>query len=819
MTIQVVEFEIKRPQDIAWAVQRARVFGLLAGLSSRRAELFGASVEAALEQSREAAVELSIAECDDRQAIQIVIRRSAVSTLPADCSIEFRDREGIDQADVTIDGGIQHVTLIVDLPETTQRISSVSASEWAITLSQTSAAEALVSNQSRIAMLADQLEQAQAARTNLQNELDHLHSLHDTLELLALVASKTDNAVVILDSNHCVEWVNDSFVRMTGFEQAEVYQKPLSQLLYSDAANTEIGGRIELETALAKGHGLSQEILHTRKDGRTFWASLSVTPAFDDEGRLHRWIGIASDATRQRREQEQLSQAKDAAENANRVKSEFLANMSHELRTPMNAIIGMADLALETDLTDEQKEYVSTILDSAENLSRLLNDILDLSKIEAQKLVIDSVTFDLHELLYDATKPFAFQANRIGIDFKLEIAENVVRYVTGDPTRIRQVIANLVGNAIKFTSEGQVTVCVKSIRKSKRTQRISISVTDSGIGISSAKLSHVFESFTQADNSISRRFGGTGLGLTISKQLVDLMGGKLKAQSAVSVGSTFTVELPLRIAGVTDQAAVPHTVLGSESSRSLRVLVTDDNRANRSLARRILEKAGHDVVEACDGMEAVRELQSQDFDVVLMDVQMPDLDGFETTAMIRQSKDSSPQPYIIAVTAHAMHGDRERCLAAGMDAYVTKPLRSKQLLALVHSVETIDDEEPNRDPLLDGVQMNNEHDFSLALARLEGDRELLIEQMTFYLEDSPILVRDIQSAIETQNGKQLEMSAHRLRGLSAAFDATGLVEVASQLEVIGRENRCDTPASDPDELAREWNRLCGSIQRYIAQHR
>lgn len=669
-------------------------------------------------------------------------------------------------------------------------------------------------SKTRTEELEQQLLSSERRCSELNDELQHLRSLHETLELLALVASKTDNAVFILDANHSVEWVNESFVRMTGFDKAEVLGKSVTELLYGESNDGEaVVGLQEMQEALGGGNGVSQEILHKRKDGKTYWASLSITPAVDDEGALNRWIGIATDSTQQRLAQEQLLQAKEAAEEANQVKSEFLANMSHEIRTPMNAIIGMAELALDTELTDEQREYVATIFDSAESLSQLLNDVLDLSKIEAGKLRTEQIAFDLTALLRDSIKTFSFQAKQAGIELELKTDEAIPSFLYGDPMRIRQVLSNLIGNAIKFTSEGGVTLSASVRRKYKRSVRIQFSVADSGIGVSQRELSRIFESFTQADASISRRFGGSGLGLTISQQLVELMGGSLRAESTEGTGSTFSFELPMKLADHADSELVE--LQSAEPTKSLRVLVTDDNRANRRLARRILEKADHSVVEADSGAETLKLLGEQEFDAVLMDVQMPTMDGIEATALIRQNVGIQNQPFIIAVTAHAMQGDRERCLAAGMDAYISKPLRSRQLLALMEAVASNDDS-LSENSALAGGQITN--DFSVALGRLEGDKSLLREQMTFYLEDSPILVRDIQASIENNDAPQLEMSAHRLRGLSASFDADELMRLTTQLENVGREDRIVPADSALIEVNLEWTRLCDAMRLWMREH-
>ena len=730
-------------------------------------------------------------------------------------------RAVIGKLEIVFKEGNAQIRLAESLPDEAPRIPLEVASDWATTLATRDRTDALSLSQRKITELADNLKSTQQRGVDLQSELDNLRSLNQTLELLALVASKTDSAVIILDSTYRVEWANDSFVRMTGYEMDEVRAKPLVDVFFGD--DVESDSCRALMTAFAAGHGVSQELLHERKDGRTYWASISITPAFSDDGNIHRWIGIATDATRRRHAQEALRQAKEEAELASRVKSEFLANMSHEIRTPMNAIIGMSELALETKLDEEQREYLTTILDSAENLLRLLNDILDLSKIEAQKLFIEVVEFPLAETLRDALKPFAFQAKQQGIRLDLELPLDVPERLVGDPTRLRQIVANLTGNAVKFTSEGCIKVAVAATEVTDGDVTLRFSVRDTGIGIPQDRLRQIFEAFAQADSSTSRQFGGTGLGLTISKQLVELMNGRIWVESEVGVGSTFFFEirLPVARAEKAEHRAAPvmkagdGAELGDELKQPLHILVTDDNRANRRLARKILEKREHLVDEAASGEEVLDLVKNRRFDVVLMDVQMPGMDGLETSLAIRQlGDDLAVQPFIVALTAHAMRGDRERCLAAGMDAYIAKPLRTKQLLALIDAVAA--SPAPSSDQFAAvGMDSAAECDLSAALIRLEGDRELLLEQMTFYLEDSPILVRDIEDAVQRQDGKQLQMSAHRLRGLSAGFDARVLVDAAAQLEDMGRTGSFEGVAGQQRRLRQAWERTCAAVNDYI----
>lgn len=821
--MQIAEFTFELPRDVNWAAERGRLLASLAGLESKRrtriSKALKLAVGFAVENGRSGTIQYGLS--DDSECLEIAIRYQVDSK-----SLQRPDLAELRQLVAYVEMSSSDTTARIDmrepLPHDAPRVPSEVASDWATTLATRNKASALALSQRRITELADHLKSAQQRGVDLQSELDNLRSLNDTLGLLALVASKTENAVIILDTHLCVEWVNDSFVRMTGYEAAEVQGAALLDILFSSIDDTET--QAAFRDAFAAGHGLSQEILHRRKDSKTYWASINITPAFGDDGEIQRWIGLATDTTQRRHAQEALRQAKDEAELASRVKSEFLANMSHEIRTPMNAIIGMSELALQLDIDAELQEYLGTILDSAEGLLRLLNDILDLSKIEARKLSVDAVEFQLVETLRDTLKPFAFQAKQKGIQLDHDMPLDIPDSLIGDPTRLRQIIANLVGNAIKFTSSGSVSVVVQMMETTKQAVTLRFSVRDTGIGISQDRLDKIFEAFTQADNATSRRFGGTGLGLTISTHLVELMGGSIWVESKQGVGSTFYFEVTFPMAHANQRSHVNSTNEEAQSKSpppkapvAVKILVTDDNRANRRLARKVLEKHGHAITEAENGTEALALLQDRQFDIVLMDVQMPGMDGIEVTHAIRQlGEELRPQPYIVALTAHAMQGDRERCMAAGMDAYIAKPLRARELLALVDAVANSsngggDDLRPSgnvhRSP--------SSFDFSAALARLENDQELLVEQMEFFLEDSTILIRDIEDAIASEDCKKLEMSAHRMRGLSAGFDVAELVDQSMKLEDLGRRDNLSQAAEILLTLRKSWQATCIALRVYV----
>jgi signal transduction histidine kinase/ActR/RegA family two-component response regulator len=408
---------------------------------------------------------------------------------------------------------------------------------------------------------------------------------------------------------------------------------------------------------------------------------------------------LLEERIRQRTEELQATTLR--AEAASKAKSEFLANMSHELRTPMNGVIGMVDLAMEGKLTTEQRERLQTAQQCAYSLLSLLNDILDLSKIEAGKMSLETIPFDLSAMVEDCVRSHIAAAARNHVGLNCDIANSVPRQVVGDPLRLRQILANLLSNAVKFTERGSIDVRLRATNLSATELLLQIEVQDTGPGIAPEKLPYIFDKFTQADGSVSRKYGGTGLGLAITRKLAQLYGGEINVESEPGRGSVFAVNLKLGVAAQTGAPAAIGTRgagvngLGAVETpapppkepepapvNAGRILVVEDNHVNQKVVTAVLRKRGFAIEIANDGREALARLESDAFDLVLMDVQMPVLDGLEATRLIRQDPRWKTLP-VIAMTAHAMNGDRERCLDAGMSGYISKPVHPSHLLQII----------------------------------------------------------------------------------------------------------------------------------------
>jgi PAS domain S-box-containing protein len=773
-------------------------------------------------------------------------------------------------------------------------------------------------------------------------------NLEERTAYLNALIEKSPLAIVVVDSNECVQMCNPAFERLFQYPLEEIRGFPLNELIAPPELQAEAGN---FRKNSAEGDTVMGITRRRRKDGTLVDVEIHGVPLMAQGGYAGTY-GLYQDITERKKAESEMQKAKEAAEAASRIKSEFLANMSHEIRTPMNGVLGMTDLLLGTELDSEQHEYACMVRTSAESLITIINDILDFSKIEAGKLDLETIEFKLRGSIELALKTLAPRAREKGLELKYSIHHDVPDTLLGDPSRLRQVLINLLGNSVKFTEKGGINLTVERESGDDAVTSLHFSVQDTGIGIPGEKLARIFDAFTQADGSTTRRFGGTGLGLTISHKLVQMMGGRIWVESALSQGSTFhftasfgishiagppmslekTQLEGLRVLVVDDNLANCHILEGllagwgmkptvtdggsgalralararetnepftlvltdanmpemdgfqlaeeirknpqlsgttilmltpagqrgdaarcrelglegyltkpvsqselldavlrvtgskrpvakpplitrhllREEGRSLRILLAEDNAVNQLLALRVLEKYGHRVATAGNGRAALERLEKSTFDLILMDIQMPEMDGFEATAAIRREEESTGRHLpIIAMTAHAMEGDRARCLAAGMDGYVAKPLKVEEFIetieSLGHSHEVAKVATPAK------LREQDPIDIVSALARVEGNPDLLKEIVALFREELPELLTTLREAVTAGDASAVERAAHKLKGSVGNFAAQPAFEAALKLEVLGRNNSLSEAELAYAQLEKEIHRLESAI--------
>ncbi len=670
---------------------------------------------------------------------------------------------------------------------------------------------------------------------DLREQLDRERALEAQYRELVDTAN---DVVVTCDADCRVTSINRAGERLTGYSADSAQGRPLRELVApEDRSKLDR----ELAAALAARTGTRLEVGTVSGSAQRATIELDVRPMY----RRSRPAGlqaIGRDVTARKRAEVELAQARDAAEAASRAKSEFMANISHEVRTPLNGIIGMTELLLASVLVADQRQYLSLVRSSADSLLQIINDILDFSTIEAGHLRFDAAAFNLGAGLSAALDPLAVSARQKGLEFTVTLGPGLPVAVIGDSGRVGQVMTNLVGNAIKFTPTGAITVDVGAMAPqagdAPDVVRVRATVADTGIGITADKHALIFEAFTQADGSTSRRFGGTGLGLSIAASIVRRMGGDITVDSEPGRGATFVATFTLqrprgadlpglsgeasRLLAQADVAAAPEWCAAVRGA-ALEILLVEDNPVNQRLAQEILQRRGHHVVLTENGREALDALAERDFDIVLMDVQMPEMNGLDATRAIRAAEARSGRHIpIVAMTAHAMPGDRERCLAAGMDEYLTKPVHVEALVAQVERMAA-----PRPKPGVGRRGMapapagtsRPAFVYAEALARLGHDTELLAEIAGIFLSEKDTTLDAIRAALAADDAESVRRAAHRLKGSIVTFGAAPAADAASALEELGRTRSLEGGAPLFETLGAEVRRLSAALSVLVAEQR
>jgi PAS domain S-box-containing protein len=587
---------------------------------------------------------------------------------------------------------------------------------------------------------------------------------------------------------------NNAFCQMLGYHPSELLGLHIAHRLQPEAS------RMILYKHLAEKEKVRSsvyELQMRKKDGTLIWGLVSAAPIKNSLGQIIGSIGILFDLTERKKMEHELANAKFMADRARLAERQFLAHMSHEIRTPINAVIGMAHLLDETQPDATQKEYINSLRFSADSLLGIIDNILDLSKIDASEIEFEKKPFDLDYLLKSLLLAFQYKIEEKDIQIFASVDPAIENIVIGDPTRTNQILTNLLGNALKFTEKGMISLTAKLIGKSEGKYEIEFKIRDTGIGIPEGKLETIFEYFKQADVQINRKFGGTGLGLTIVKQLVEMQGGAIRVESRLGHGSDFIVSLSFGDSGipVNEQKIIPE--IDHQNSRKLakglHLLVVEDNLMNQKLICKTIQTWESTFEVAMNGLEALEKVSTQYFDAILMDIHMPEVDGFEATLAIRKDKNNPNRNVpIIALTAAAMYDDKRRAFEVGMNDFLTKPIAPKVLKE--HVLLAIQEYRNKKDTEIpDPVNLDSGHpiDLNYLIELSNGDLHFVETMIDAFLTEAPGLLQNLNTAVIQKNWEQVYQQAHKLKPSFAMMGMNNLQEIALEVESVVRKTPVD----------------------------
>jgi len=630
-------------------------------------------------------------------------------------------------------------------------------------------------------------------------DITRIRKAEEKLHKLSQAVEQSPGIIVMADTHGNIEYVNRRFTQVTGYSFNEAVGKSLFFMEMQAGTKEKYSEMIE---AIASGKEWRGEIKHKSKDDIIFWEYACYYPIIDSEGVITNYLKVSEDITERKLMSENLFKAKEAAEAANRAKSEFLANMSHEIRTPLNGIIGMTNLTLQTELTGDQRENLNIINSCADLLLRVINDILDYSKIEAGKMTLENVKFDLLNLLERTYKSHVAQLKEKGLKLSYSVQKGIPRILVGDPGRLQQVLNNLISNAVKFTDVGEVRISADIVDKRDDSIKLKFSVSDTGIGIDSDKIGLLFKSFSQVDSSITRKYGGTGLGLAISKQLVEMMNGEIWVESKKEKGSTFYFTASFKRK---DKSNVPTensvNIKTGLPERRLNILVAEDDKVNQLVVLGMLKNEQYSITIAENGIEAIKLFEENEFDLILMDIQMPQLDGIEATKRIRKMEEGTFRHIpIIAVTAYALQDDREKFLEAGMDDYIPKPFSFDDFYAAVNRV-VYHDEQPGGK--IQKMKKSEDEDIEQSEETIES---IAINKTEMDLSFEDIMNR-LNLSILNENFVAIDKSALMVKEFAQSKGFEKVKSLAFRIQLLARKNQLENVKQLYEELKQEVDKL------------